>query len=72
MGRFLELGKCEIAENKNIVVSIDASKKISIAQQLVVNNEGTIQNIFLKNAINVDADGLKKLYALLGEVIKNI
>lgn len=72
MGRFLELGKCEIAENKNIVISIDASKKISIAQQLVVNNEGIKQNIFLKNAINIDSNGLKKLHALIGDIVKNI
>ena len=69
MGKFLELGKCKLSENKNLVISMDAERRISIAQQLVVTNEGVQQNIFLKNAINLDVEGLKKLYDIIGEII---
>lgn len=55
MGKFFELAKTKIGENKNVVISMDKEGKVSIAQQLVVNDNGKEQNIFLKNAIVLDS-----------------
>ena len=46
--------------------------RISIAQQLEVDNEGQIQNIFLKNAIITDKQGLSVLLAVIQEAIEKI
>lgn len=63
MGRFLELSECKLEDKKNLVISIDIEKKISIAQQIIAIDENTLQHqkIFLKNAINTDVEGLKTI-----------
>lgn len=61
MSKFTQLSKAPIQENKNIVISIDDENKISVAQQLVVDDNGITQHIFLKNAINTDVEGLKNI-----------
>lgn len=65
MGRFFEIGKHELAKDKNLVVSVDCNDRISIAQQLIFNNDGKIQEVFLKNAIQTDIEGLKEIEAMI-------
>lgn len=72
MGHFLQLSKGKLTDNKNIVISKDVEGRISIAQQLEVDNEGQIQNIFLKNAIITDKQGLSVLLAVIQEAIEKI
>lgn len=72
MGRFLELAKSSLTENKNIVISKDNEGNISIAQQLVVEDNGRIQNIFLKNAISMDVKGLKEFKNAIDEALAKI
>lgn len=72
MGHFLQLSKGKLSENKNIVISKDVEGRISIAQQLEVNNDGVIQNIFLKNAIVTDKEGLEILSQVIKEALEKI
>lgn len=72
MGRFLELAKSPLSENKNIVISKDNENNISIAQQLVVEDNGRIQNIFLKNAISMDVKGLEDLKDAIEKALEQI
>lgn len=69
MGRFFQIGKTEFAKDKNLVISVDTNNKISIAQQLVFNSEGKKQEVFLKNAIQTDIEGLQKIRDMISEAI---
>lgn len=70
MGKFYELAKTKISENKNVVISVDREGKISIAQQLVVNDNGKEQNIFLKNAIVMDAASFMNFKDSMNEAVE--
>lgn len=72
MSRFLELAKTAIQENKNVVISIDTEDKVTVAQQLVVNDNGQMQYIYLKHAINTDLNGLKGIKNAIEEAIEKI
>lgn len=62
MSKFLELAKSKIKDNKNVVISMDTeNNSICIAQQLVINDEGQITNIYLKHSIITDVNGLNEL-----------
>ena len=70
MGAFVELGKTMINTKKNMVISRMGDGKFAIAQQLVVDDEhGKPMNIFLKNSIVVDVEGLKRVRDLVGEIL---
>jgi len=70
MGAFVELGKTMINTKKNMVISRMGDGKFAIAQQLVVDDEhGKPMNIFLKNSIVVDVEGLKRVRDLVDEIL---
>lgn len=73
MGRFLKLAECDVGNDKNVVVSVDIENKISVAQQMIIKDEdGKEQKIFIKNAINCDIDGLKRLNKTIEEALQKI
>lgn len=72
MSKFTQLSKATIQNNKNIIISVDDENKISVAQQLVVDDNGIIQHIFLKNAINTDVEGLKNIKMAIEAALEKI
>lgn len=73
MGAFKELGKTSINDQKNLVISRKGDDRYAIAQQIEVDdgeNNGKPMQIFLKNSIEVDYDGLRRIYEELGKVLE--
>ena len=69
--RFRELAKARIKDKRNIVISSIGKDSFTIAQQLVVEEEGIRTSVFLKGAIHVD--GIESLYGFrdaINEAIK--
>lgn len=58
---FTELAKAKIRDNRNIVISKDNLGFVTIAQQLVVDEDGRKTAVFLKGAIEVEIDKLEDL-----------
>jgi ribosome-associated translation inhibitor RaiA len=72
MGKFLELEKVKIEDNKNLVFSVTDEGKISIAQQLVVKDGNREMNLFLKNSVVVDINRLSDIYKAIENVINKL
>lgn len=73
MGKFMELSKCKIGENKNLVISRAGDGSISIAQQLIARSNGNEIGIFLKNSIVVDGkDGLENIKKTIESAIEKL
>ena len=72
MSKFTQLSKAAIQDNKNVIISVDDENKISVAQQLIVDDNGITQHIFLKNAINTDVEGLKNIKLAIEAAIEKI
>ena len=60
MGRFSTLSEVKVNDQKNVVVSSlersSGDKLISIGQQLIFDNDGVKQGVFLKNAIVLEKE----------------
>lgn len=70
MGAFLEINKTKINEKKNLVISKMGDDKVAIAQQLMVDDGcGKEMQIFLKNSIVTDLEGLKRISLMIDETI---
>ena len=71
MSRFNELSRCKIENERNLVIS-EFDGKVSIAQQLDVENAGRRMEIFLKNSISTDLDGLKRIKQAIDKAIEKL
>lgn len=72
MTLFHQLGRKRIKENVYLVVSLRNDGKISIAQQIEMQAGQKMMHIFLKNAIEVDAETLYDIRDLIENAIKEI
>jgi hypothetical protein len=71
MGRFTQVGKVTIGENKALIISETKEQKIAIAQQLTFSNDdGKTVKIFMKNAIVVSYEELEEIYKTIGQVLE--
>lgn len=61
--RFIRLVEFELAEDKAVVISAVNNAKVSIGQKVTFENEGKFQEVFLKNAIVLDEQGIDKMMA---------
>lgn len=61
--RFIRLVEFELAEDKTVVISAVNNTKVSIGQKVTFENEGKFQEVFLKNAIVLDEQGIDKMMA---------
>lgn len=73
---FTELSKARIQEKRSIVISEvfkdNISEGFTMAQQLEVEEDGRVTNIFLKNAFHIsDIEGLYNLRDALNIAIQN-
>lgn len=59
---YTELSKAEVSKNRNVVISVCSKGGFTVAQQIVVDEEGHQTAVFLKGAIHVD--GISNLYGL--------
>lgn len=70
---YKEIAKRRIKEKRNVVISEAYNKEnecigYSIAEQLIIEEEGTEIKVFLKNGLGiVDSDGLLKLKEAIDE-----
>lgn len=69
---FTELAKAKIRDNRNIVISEDNLGFITIAQQIVINEEGRETAVFLKGAIEVEKSYFHNLKEAIDEAIEKI
>lgn len=72
MTLFHQLGRKRIKENVYLVISLRNDGKISIAQQIEMQAGNKMMHIFLKNAIEVDAEVLYEIRDLIDAAIKDI
>lgn len=72
MTLFHPLGKKLIKPNVWLVVSLREDGRISIAQQVEMQAGNKPMHIFLKNAIEVDAETLYDIRDLIDEAIRGI
>ena len=69
---FVELAKAKIRDNRNIVISADNLGFVTIAQQIVINEEGRETAVFLKGAIEVERKYLENLRDAIDDAISFI
>lgn len=65
---FKELGKIKIRDNRNLVISKDNLGFITIAQQIVINEDGRETAVFLKGAIEIEEQYLFEVGKKLSEI----
>jgi len=70
--KFNVLSSKNIGENKSIVVSEREDGKFSIAQKITANTDGQEIKFFVKNAIQVDKEGLKNIRDAIDEAYKQV
>lgn len=63
--RFIKLAEFNISESKGVVISAVNSDKISVGQKITFYNNLAPQEVFLKNAIVLDSDGIDTMVAAL-------
>lgn len=57
-----EISRAKVMKNRNVVISQCSKGGYTVAQQVVVNEDGEETKLFMKGAIRVDdVDGLKAL-----------
>lgn len=59
--RFIRLVEMEMAEGKCLVISAINNQKVSLGQKVTFENDGKVQEVFLKNAVVLDEQGIDKL-----------
>ena len=69
---FTELAKAKIRDNRNLVISADNLGFVTIAQQIVINEEGRETAVFLKGAIEVERKYLENLRDAINNAISFI
>lgn len=76
MGRgitYKEISQGSIGDNRNVVVSKCSAGGFTIAQQIVVDDEGGKFGTFLKGAIRIkDKEALQSFYDALGVAIEKL
>jgi len=58
---FTELARAKIRDNRNIIISKDNTGFITIAQQLVIVEDGRETAVFLKGAIEIEEANLENV-----------
>ena len=62
---FEEIGRIKLTETKDLVVSKRCDGKVTIAQQIKVDDKGEEKVLFLKNTIVVNCDQASQLTSIL-------
>lgn len=71
MIEFIELAKAKIQESRNLVISkLKDTDNFTLAQQIVVEEQGKQTTMFMKGAIHVD--GIESLYSLRNAISEAI
>ncbi len=59
---YSEISKAKVSPNRNVIISDCSRGGFTIAQQMEMEEEGKIMNVFLKGAIHINnIDGLYEL-----------
>lgn len=61
--RFIRLVEMDLSDGKSLVISAVNNQKVSIGQKVAFENDGKVQEVFLKNAIVLDEQGIDKMVA---------
>lgn len=69
MSKFTKLCSVRLSENRDLVVSIRADGRYSIAQRVSTIEDGKASSMFVKNALVVDVDTLTEIASALVHVL---
>lgn len=72
MSKFTQLACAHVNDKKDIVISLSPNNRISIAQQIFIDDDGRTTGIFMKNAITLNIDSIYELKSAIEESIVNL
>ena len=70
MGVFTEIGRTNINDKKNMIISKMNDGNYAIAQQLIADDgQGGTMTVFLKNPIILDRESMVRVNNLISEIL---